>query len=78
MLPNNNILVQKYKNVSKYKDLKIKIQKMCHLTSTTLLATVGALDMIKIQTDKHINKINEMQNITLSENDYLFMRILTM
>ena len=53
----NNISVKEYNEISKYKDLEIEIEKNWHLKTTTLPVKVGALDIIKKRTDKHINKI---------------------
>ena len=66
-MPSNwYVYAKEYNKMSKYKDLEIEIEKMWHLKTT-----VGALGMIKKETDKYINKIpgclslNEIQKIAL-------------
>ena len=52
-MPTHKISVKECNKISKYKDLKIEIEKMWHLKTTTLPIIVGA---IQKRTDKHINK----------------------
>ena len=47
MLSNSNISVKEYYKISKYKNLKIEIEKIWHLKTTTMPVIVGALGMIK-------------------------------
>ena len=54
---NNNISVKKYDKISKYKDLKIEVEKIWYLKTYTMPVILGALGMIKKETDRHINKI---------------------
>ena len=56
VLTNNNISVKEYNKISKYKKLKIEIEKMWHFKTTTLSVIVEALHMIKKGTNKHTNK----------------------
>ena len=53
----NNMSVTEYNKITKYKNLKIEIEKMWHLKTTTTPVIMGALGMIEKRTDKHINKI---------------------
>ena len=62
VLTDNNISVKDYNEISKYKDLKIKIEKIWHLKTTTLPITIGVLSMIKKSTDKHI-KIHDSPSL---------------
>ena len=43
--------------INEYIDLEIEIKKMLHLKTTIVPVIVGALGMIKKDTDKYINKI---------------------
>ncbi|XP_063585357.1 uncharacterized protein LOC134762740 [Penaeus indicus] len=52
-----NIAHKEFDKLSKYKDLEIEIQKMWSLKATTVPVIVGALGMIKKQTQKHLDKI---------------------
>eukprot|EP00794_Sanderia_malayensis_P001843 gene1843-2075_t len=52
-----NIAPKEFDKLSKYKDLEIEIQKMWSLKTTTVPVIVGALGMIKKQTQKHLDKI---------------------
>ena len=59
----NNISVKEYNKINKSKELEIEIVKMWHVKTTT--ETFGsfdyrqeAVDMIKKETDKHIDKID--------------------
>ena len=38
----NTILIKEYHKLSKYKDLEIEVEKMCHLKTTTMPVIVGA------------------------------------
>ena len=66
-----NISIKEYNEISKYKDLEIRIENMWHLKTTTVPVVVGALSMIKKGTDKYISKIlassslYEIQNTAL-------------
>ena len=68
--------------ISTFKDVKIETEKCLHLKTNTRPVIVGALGMIKKETDKHINKILEspslceIQKIALCKNAYLHRRIL--
>ena len=79
------IITYQSKNmISKYRDLDIENEKMCHLKTTTLLVMVGALGMIKKGTDKHNNKIScrpsiyEMKMIALCGTAHLLRKVLSM
>ena len=67
----NNTSVKVYDEVSKYKELEIRNEKLWHLEITTVSVKMGALSMIRKKADKRINKgpgsqdLNEIQNIAL-------------
>ena len=44
--------VEEYKKISKSKNLEIEIKNMLHLKPTTMALIMGALGMIKKETDK--------------------------
>ena len=60
------------------------MEKMWHLKTKFVPVIVGARDMFKKGTDKHISKIPsslsrcKMQNIALSGTAYRFKRVLSM
>ena len=78
----NNISIEEYNKISKYKYLGIEIEKIWHLITTTLPVIVGALGMIKKRTSKHINKIfgcpslYEIQKLALCGTAHLLSRVL--
>ena len=80
----NNISVREYNELSKYKILEIKIEKMWHPKTTILPVIVGALGMIKKGTNKHMNKIPGspsqyvIQNIAFCGTAHLFRRVPSM
>ena len=43
--------------------MKIEIKKMWHLKTTTMPVIIGALGMIKKETDNYIKKISESLNL---------------
>ena len=53
----NDISVNEYDKISKYKELKIESEKIWHLRTISVPVIVGALGQTKKETDKHINKI---------------------
>ena len=55
-MSDNNILVEEYNKISKYKNLEIETEKIWHL-KTTVAVIVGALHIIKKGTEERINKI---------------------
>ena len=59
----NNSRDKEYNRINKYKDLEINTEKMWLLKSTTVLVIVGALVMIKKETDKYINKIHSSPSL---------------
>ena len=42
----NNISIKEYNRISRYKDLKVEIEKIWHLKTATIPVVVGALGMI--------------------------------
>ncbi|XP_063591903.1 uncharacterized protein LOC134768991 [Penaeus indicus] len=78
-----NIAHKEFDKLSKYKDLQIEIQKMWSLKATTVPVIVGALGMIKKQTQKHLDKIpgnpqlQEIQKIVLTSTAHILRKALT-
>ena len=56
---NKNMSDKEHNKLNNYEDLKIEIEKICHLKTTTVPLIEVALGMIKEWTDKYINKIPE-------------------
>ena len=57
MATDKNVAAKVFEKLSKYKDLEIEIEKMCHLKTTTIPAVVGALGLIKKGTIDYLKKI---------------------
>ena len=80
----NNISVNEYNKITKYKDLEIEIEKIWHLKTNIMPVTVWTRSMNNKGTDKHINKIPgnpnryEMQKIDLCGTAHLIRRVLSM
>ena len=53
----NNVAAKAFEKLSKYNDLEIEVEKMCHLKTTTIPVVVGALGLIKKGTNAFIEKI---------------------
>ena len=53
----HNISVKEYNKIGKYKDLKIKIEKILHLKTTTVCVIERTQGMIKNEADKYFDKI---------------------
>ena len=61
--------MKQYNKINKCVDLKLEIEKMWYLKTTTVLVIGGALGIIKKRTDKHINKIpSKSQSILNTRN----------
>ena len=52
-----NISLKEFQELSKYKDLKIKVTKMWKLKTKTISVVVGALGMIKKGTQNFMDQI---------------------
>ena len=71
LLIDYNISVKEYDKINKYKDLKIEIEKMRHLKTTTMSVIMGALGRIKKGTDNH-NTIHGSPSLyEIQKNDTL-------
>ena len=68
-LSDNNVAAEVFDKLGKYKDFKIKIEKMCHLKAKTILVVVSELGLIPKVTTDFIEKtprcpsLSEMQKI---------------
>ena len=49
-----NLSLEEYENISKCKDLEIKIQKTWHLKAIVMPVAVWALGMMKKKTEDHV------------------------
>ena len=48
-----NVSVAEFEKVSKYKDLEIEVEKLCHMKTVTIPVVIGALGIIKEGTEKY-------------------------
>ena len=69
--------------LSKYKDLEIEMEKVWHLKTKTLPVVIGALGLIKKDTDKFLEQIpgnprlEEVQKIVLNSTEHILRRALS-
>jgi len=79
----NNVSAKEFEKLSKYKDLEIEVNKMWHLKTKTVPVIVGALGMIKKDTQKHLQRIpgklnlSEIQKIVLTSTAHILRRALS-
>ena len=72
-----NISLKEFQELSKYKDLKIKVTKMWKLKTKTIPVVVGALGMIKKGTQNFMDQIlgkpslQEMQKVVLTSTSHI-------
>ena len=78
-----NVSVAEFEKLSKYKDLEIEVEKLWHMKTVTIPVVIGALDMIKKGTEKHLEKIpespnlGEQQKITLTGTAHILRKTLS-
>ena len=78
-----NVSAKVFENLSKYKDLEIEVEKMWHLKTKTLPVVIGALSLIKKDTDKFLEQIpgnprlEEVQKIVLNSTAHILRRVLS-
>ena len=78
-----NVSAKVFEKLSKYKDLEIEVEKMWHLKTKTLPVVIGALGLIKKDTDKFLEQIpgnlrlEEVQKIVLNSTAYILRRALS-
>ena len=79
-----NISLREFQKLSKYKDLKIKVEKMWKLKTKTIPVVIGALGMIKKGTQNFIDQIlgkpslQEMQKTVLTSTSHISRKVLSM
>ena len=79
-----NISLKEFQELSKYKDLKIKVTKMWKLKTKTIPVVVGALGMIKKGTQNFMDQIlgkpslQEMQKVVLTSTYHISRKVLSM
>ena len=79
-----NVSVAEFEKLSKYKDLEIEVEKLWHMKTVTIPVVIGALGMIKKDTEKHLEKIpespnlGEMQKIALKSTAHILRKTLSM
>ena len=79
-----NISLKEFQELSKYKDLKIKVTKMWKLKTKTIPVVVGALGMIKKGTQNFMDQIlgkpslQEMQKVVLTSTSHISRKVLSM
>ena len=77
-----NVSAKVFEKLSKYKDLEIEVEKMWHL-KTKSLPVVGALGLIKKDTDKFLEQIpgnprlEKVQKIVLNSTAHIIRRALS-
>ena len=77
-----NVSAKVFEKLSKYKDLEIEVEKMWHLKTNTLPVVIGALGLIKKDTDKFLEQIprnprlEEVQKIVLNSTAHILRRAL--
>ena len=78
-----NVSAKVFEKLSKYKDLEIEVEKMWHLKTKTLPVVIGALGLIKKDTDKFLEQIpgkprlEEVQKIVLNSTAHILRRALS-
>ena len=76
--------LKEHEQISKYKYLEIEIQNMWHLKAILIPVVVGALGMIKKETEDQIKQIpgnpclQELQKIVVNGTAHLLRRVLSM
>ena len=75
-----NIFLKEFQKLFKYKDLEIKVTKMWELKTKTIPVVIGALGMIKRDTQNFIEQIpgkstlQEMQKIVLTNTAHILRK----
>ena len=79
-----NISVKEFEKIRKYKDLEIEIRKMWNKNAKTIPVIVGALGMIKKETNTYIDQIPggvslaEVQKIALNSTAHILRKTLSL
>ena len=79
-----NIFLKGFQKLSKYKDLEIEVTIMWKLKTKTIPVVIGALGMIKEDTQNSIEKIpgkpslQEMQKIIITSTAPILRKVLSM
>ena len=60
-----NVWVAEFEKLSKYKDLAIEVETLWHMKTVTIPVVIGPLGMIKKDTEKHLEKIPEVQTLLI-------------
>ena len=82
--PDKDISLKEFQKLSKYKDLEIEVTKMWKLKTKTIPVVIGALGMIKKDTQNFIDQIpgkpslQEMQKIVLTSTAHILRKVLSM
>ena len=76
-------MIKTTEKLNKYKDLKIEVERMWGLKTTTVPVVMGTLGTIKKDMENYTNEIPdniniyELQKITLLSTAHLLMRVLS-
>ena len=58
------IALKEIEKKSKYKDLELEIQRMCHMKAIVIPVVVGALGTVKKRLVENIKKVSERATVT--------------
>lgn len=78
MPSDTNVSVKIIEKLSKYKDLKIEVTKMCHLKTTTLSVAVGALSVVATTHSNYVSQIPGAPSLTLMGTTHILPKELSM
>ena len=84
MPSDTNVSVKIIEKLSKHKDLKIEVTKMCHLKTTTLSVAVGALSVVATTHSNYVSQIpgapslTELQTITVMATAHILRKVVSM
>ena len=79
-----NTSAKEFEELSKYKDLQIKVERMWQLKTSITPIVVGALGLVRKGTVKHLEKIPgkqnlaEMPKIVLTSTAHILRKVLSM
>ena len=63
-MTDRNIALKEIEKKSKYKDLKLEIQRMWHMKTIVILVVVGVLGKVKKEMVENIEKVSKREIIT--------------
>ena len=83
ILVDKNVSVAEFEKLSKHKDLKIEVEKLCYMKTVTIPVVIGALGMIKKDTEECPGipgspNLAEMQKIPFTDTAHILRKTLSM